>query len=244
MRNVIAIFRRELSGYFSTPVAYVFISIFLFLTGLFTFQLGNFYEARQADLLAIFTWLPWLYLFLVPAVSMRLWAEERQSGTIELLLTLPVSIAQAVVGKFLAAWLFLTIALGLTFPIVLTALYLGEPDMGVVFASYIGAALMAGSYLAIGSCVSALNKNQVISFVLSVVICFLFMLAGFSVVLDWFVKWAPQWLVDAISATSFNTHFVSVARGVIDLGDIIFFASIMVAWLYACAVLLEYKKAD
>ncbi len=244
MSRVAAIFKRELAGYFATPVAYVFIAIFLFLTGLFTFSLGMFYEARQADLNAFFTWHPWLYLFLIPAVSMRLWAEERRSGTVELLLTLPISLPEAVLGKFLAAWVFVGIALACTFPVLLTVLYLGSPDIGVILASYAGSFLMAGAYLAIGCCISAATKSQVISFIISVVICFLLLLAGFSVVMDWFTVWAPQWLVDAIVTVSFSGHFESIKRGVLELNDLIFFGSMIGVWLFACAVLLEAKKAD
>lgn len=244
MKNSLAILQRELNGYFSTPVAYVFIAIFLFLNGIFTFSLGGFYESRQATLDAFFTWHPWLYLFLVPAVSMRLWSEERRSGTIELLFTLPISMPQAIAGKFLAAWLFIVISLACTLPVVLTVNYLGDPDMGVIAAGYFGSAVMAGAYLAIGLCVSAMSKNQVISFIISVLICFLFMLAGFPAVLDWFISWAPQWLVDAINGVSFSAHFASIQRGVIELKDLIFFASMILAWLYAASIVLEAKKAD
>lgn len=244
MKNSLAILQRELIGYFSTPVAYVFIAIFLFLNGIFTFSLGGFYESRQATLDAFFTWHPWLYLFLVPSVSMRLWSEERRSGTIELLFTLPISMPQAIAGKFLAAWLFIIISLACTLPVVLTVTYLGDPDMGVIAAGYFGSAVMAGAYLAIGLCVSALSKNQVISFIISVLICFLFMLAGFPAVLEWFIDWAPQWLVDAINGVSFSAHFASIQRGVIELKDLIFFASMIFAWLYAAAIILEAKKAD
>lgn len=244
MRNISAIFWRELKGYFVTPLGYVFISIFLFLTGIFTFSLGNFYEVRQASLNSFFDWHPWLYLFLVPAVSMRLWAEERRSGTIELLLTMPVSLTQAIVGKFLAAWIFIGIALALTFPVILTVAYLGDPDMGTICAGYLGSFLMAGAYLAVGCCISAATKSQVISFVISVVICFLFLLASFSVVVDWFSGWAPQWLVDAINTISFSTHYASIQRGVIELRDAIFFVTLIMGWLYACGVVLDAKKAS
>lgn len=244
MTNIRTIFSRELRSYFSTPVAYVFIAVFLFLTGLFTFSLGGFYEARQASLRAFFDWHPWLYLFLVPSVSMRLWSEERRSGTIELLFTLPISLTQAVVGKFLAAWVFIGIALGLTFPIVVTVSYLGDPDMGIIVASYFGSFMLAGAYLAIGCCISALSKNQVISFVLTVVICFLFLLAAFPVVIDWFSAWGPQWLIEAITAISFSAHYTSIERGVIEFKTLGFMASLIVGWLYACAIVLETKKAD
>ncbi len=244
MSNIWVIFKRELTGYFATPIAYVFIVIFLFLSGIFTFYLGNFFERGQADLLPFFSFHPWLYLFLIPALAMRLWAEERKSGTIELLLTLPVTMTQAVLGKFLAAWAFTAIALALTFPIWITVNYLGSPDNGVIVAGYIGSLLMAGAFLAIGSCISAVTKNQVIAFVISVVVCLAFILSGFPMVLDFFNGWAPQVVVDAISSFSFITHFDAITKGVIDLRDLIFFISLMALWLFANAVLLEMKKAD
>ncbi len=244
MSNTIAILKRELEGYFATPVAYVFIVIFLFVSGLFTFQVSRLFEAGQASLTPFFMWHPWLYLFLIPAVSMRLWAEERKSGTIEVLLTLPVKLSHAIMGKFLAAWIFVGIALALTFPVVLTALYLGDPDDGIIIAGYIGSFLMAGSFLAIGTCMSALSKNQVISFVLSLVTCLLFILAGFDVVLDFFSAWAPGWFTEAIASLSFFTHFNAAQRGVINLTNIIFFFSLIVGWLFACGVILDMKKAE
>lgn len=244
MSAITTVFKRELRSYFVTPVAYVFIVIFLILSGAFTFYLGNFYDRGQADLQPFFTFHPWLYLFLVPAVSMRLWSEERKSGTIELLLTLPLTMWQAVVGKFLAAWAFIAIALALTFPIWITVNYLGSPDNGVIFTGYIGSLLMAGAFLAIGSCLSAATRNQVVAFILTVVICFLFLLAGFPMVLDFFRSWAPQGLVDAVSSLSFLTHFTSIGKGVLDLRDIIYFVLMIVVWLYASAVVIDLKKAD
>jgi ABC-2 type transport system permease protein len=244
MSNILAIFRREFTGYFATPVAYVFIVIFLFLTGVFTFYVGGFYERNQADLEPFFRFHPWLYLFLVPAIAMRLWSEERKSGTIELLMTLPVSITEAVIGKFLAAWLFTAVALGLTFPIWITVNYLGDPDNTVIFAGYLGSLLMAGGFLAIGSCISALTKSQVIAFVVGVVICFLFTLSGFPLVLDFFRGWAPQAIVDVIASFSFLTHFHSIKKGVIDARDVIFYATLIAFWLYANVVAIEAKKAD
>lgn len=244
MRHAISIFKREFRGYFATPIAYVFIVIFLFLIGLFTFQVSGFYEANQARLDAFFTWHPWLYLFLIPAVAMRLWAEERKSGTIELLLTLPVKPSQAIVGKFLAAWAFVGIALLLTFPMVLTALHLGNFDFGVIVSGYVGSFLMAGAFLAIGICMSALTKNQVVSFILAVVVCLLFILAGFPVVLDLFGRWAPEWLTDAVASMSFLTHFGAAERGEITLTALIFFSSLIVGWLCACNVILDIKKAQ
>ncbi|NIM68886.1 MAG: ABC transporter permease subunit [Xanthomonadales bacterium] len=244
MNAVVNIIRRELSAYFATPVAYVFIVIFLVLTGVFTFYLGGFYERGIADLDPFFRFHPWLYLFLVPAISMRLWAEERRSGTIELLLTLPITLWQAVVGKFLAAWLFLGIALALTFPVWLTVNYLGEPDNGAILAAYCGSWLMAGGFLAIGSCMSALSRNQVVAFILAVVVCFAFLLSGLPMITDLFSGWAPQALLDAIAGLSFLSHFADISRGVIDLRDLLYFALVTGFWLMANMVVLELKKAD
>ena len=244
MSAITTVCKRELRSYFATPVAYVFIVIFLVLSSAFTFYLGNFYERGQADLLPFFSFLPWLYLFLVPAVSMRLWSEERKSGTIELLLTLPITMWQAVTGKFLAAWLFIGIALALTFPLWITVNYLGYPDNGVIFASYLGAWLMAGAFLAIGSCISAATRNQVVAFILTVVVCFLLVMAGFPLVLDAFRSWAPQVLVDAIASLSFLTHFSSISKGVIDLRDLLYFVLMTGFWLYASAIVIDLKKAD
>lgn len=244
--NPIAIlFRRELASYFATPVAYVFIVIFLVLAGAFTFYLGSFYERGQADLLPFFSFHPWLYLFLIPAISMRLWAEERKSGSIELLLTLPVTMLQAVIAKFLAAWAFAGIALALTFPIWITVAYLGNPDHGTIVTGYVGSFLMAGAFLAIGSCFSALTRNQVIAFILTVVACFLLLLAGHPLVLDAAsTLFGVQFIVDAIASLSFLTHFGSISKGVIDLRDLLYFLLMIGFWLYATAVVIDLKKAD
>jgi ABC-2 type transport system permease protein len=244
MNIVKALFRRELQSYFATPVAYVFIVIFLVLMGTFTFYLGGFYERGQADLRAFFNFHPWLYLFLVPAIAMRLWAEERKTGSIEMLMTLPITPWQAVLGKYLAAWAFTAIALALTFPIWLTVNYLGDPDNGVIFAAYCGSLLMAGGFLAIGACLSALTRNQVIAFVLSVVVCFGFLLSGFPLVLDLFSGWAPQVLIDGIASLSFLTHFSNISRGVIDFRDLMFFGLLIGAFLYANTIVLQWKQAD
>jgi len=244
MNSIMAIYKRELGSYFSTPVAYVFIVIFLMLAGVFTFYLGGLYERGQADLQAFFNYLPWLYLFLIPALSMRLWAEERKSGSIELLMTLPISISHAVIGKFLAVWLFIGIALLLTFPLWLTLNYLGEPDNPVILSGYLGAFLMAGAYLAIGSCISAITRNQVIAFVISVVVSFGFILSGFPLVLDFFKDWLPQIVVNAISSMSFLTHFNSITKGVIDLRDVIYFVSFIFCWLMANVIVVDMKKSD
>jgi len=244
MSMIKALFRRELQSYFATPVAYVFIVIFLMLMGTFTFYLGGFYERGQADLRAFFNFHPWLYLFLVPAITMRLWAEERKTGTVEFLMTLPVTPTQAVLGKFLAAWAFTGIALLLTFPIWVTVNYLGDPDNGTILAAYIGSFLMAGGFLAIGSCLSAFTRNQVIAFVTSVVVCFGFLLAGFPLVLDMFYGWAPQVVVDGIASLSFLTHFADISRGVIDLRDLVYFALVIGTFLYANTIVLRWKQAD
>jgi ABC-2 type transport system permease protein len=235
---------RELRAYFATPVAFVFIVIFLALMGVFTFYLGGFYERGQADLAPFFNFHPWLYLFLVPAIAMRLWAEERKSGSIELLMTLPVTTAEAVIGKFLAAWGFTAVALALTFPIWLTVNYLGDPDNGVILAAYLGSLLMAGAFLAIGSCISAANRNQVVAFIITVVVCFVFLLAGFPLVLDFFSAWAPRFMVDTIAGLSFLTHFNSISKGVIDLRDVAYFLIVIAAWLYATTIVLDLRKAD
>lgn len=239
-----AVFKRELASYFATPLAYVFIVIFLLLAATLTFYMGGFYERDQADLQPFFIFHPWLYLFLVPAVAMRLWAEERKSGTIELLLTLPITLWQAVLGKFLAAWTFIAIALALTFPIWITVSYLGDPDHGVIVAGYLASLLMAGAFLAVGGCMSAATRSQVIAFILAVMVCFVLMLSGFSVVLDVFRGWAPTALVDAVAQLSFLSHFHAITRGVLELRDLAFFVLTIGAWLYATTLVLELRKAN
>jgi ABC-2 type transport system permease protein len=244
LRNLCAIFKREFTAYFTTPVAYVFLIVFLALAGALTFYIGNFFDRNQADLEAFFTFHPWLYLFLIPAISMRLWAEERKSGTVELLLTLPVTLWDAVLGKFLAAWLFAGVALVLTFPIWITVNFLGEPDNGAILAGYIGSFLMAGAYLAIGSCLSASTKNQVIAFVLAAAICFLFTLGGTNLVLGFAASVLPQSLVDLVASFSFLNHFDQIKKGVIDLRDLIFFLSVIGVFLFANTLVLELKKGQ
>jgi len=214
------------------------------LTGVFTFYMGNLYERGQADLDPFFTFHPWLYLFLIPAISMRLWAEERKSGSIELLMTQPITLWDAVLGKFLAAWLFAGLALAFTFPLWITVAYLGNPDNGAILAAYVGSFLMAGGFLAIGSCMSALTRNQVIAFILTAVVCFLVLLTGFPLVLDLFRGWAPQSVVAAIASLSFLTHFESISKGVIDLRDLLYFAMLIVFFLIATSVTLEVRKAQ
>ena len=244
MNGTINIMRRELTGYFATPVAYVFLVIFLVMTGVFTFYLGNFYERGFSDLDPFFRFHPWLYLFLVPAISMRLWAEERRSGTIELLFTLPLTTVDAVLGKFMAAWLFIGLALVLTIPMWITVNYLGSPDNGVILAGYLGSWLMAGSFLAIGSCMSALTRNQVVAFILSVVVCFLFLLSGLPMVMNLFKGWAPQVILDGIAGLSFFKHFADISKGVVDLRDLVYFILVTGFWLFANVVILELKKAE
>jgi gliding motility-associated transport system permease protein len=243
MKQVWAVFKRELRSYFSTPVAYVFIVAFLLLASFLTFSLGGFYEAGQANLNAFFSFHPWLYLFLVAALSMRLWAEEHRSGSIELLLTLPLNVWQAVLGKFLAVWAFTGVALVLTFPIWLTVNYLGDPDNGAILTGYIGSFLMAGGMLAIGACISALTRNQIIAFIITIVVCLALMLVGTPWILGLFAGWVPPVLLDSIASLSFYTHFSSISRGVIDLRDIVFFALLIAATLYANTIVLQMTKA-
>jgi len=244
MRSTWIIFRRELASYFATPLAYVFIVIFLVLAGTLAFFLGNFFDRGQADLQPFFSYLPWLYLVLIPALAMRLWAEERKTGTIELFLTLPISIGAAVLGKFLAAWVFAGIALALTFPFWITVNILGSPDNGVILASYIGSFLMAGAYLAVGAALSALTKNQVIAFVLTASLCFLFTVSGSTIVLGFLTGWAPEAVLNAVTSFSFLAHFSAIVRGVIDLRDAVFFVAVIALFLFANAVLVDLKKAD
>ncbi len=244
MNKVSIVFRRELRSYFATPLAYVFIVIFLVLASVFTFQLGGLFERGQADLQSFFRWHPWLYLVLIPAISMRLWAEERNSGSIELLMTLPITLWQAVVGKFLAAWCFAGIALALTFPVWITINYLGSPDNGAIVAAYIGSFLMAGGFLAIGMCMSAATRNQVIAFITAALVGFIFLLAGFPLILDLLRLALPQVLVDAVSSLGFLTHFDAISKGVIDLRDLVYFAALIGFWLTATALVLDMKKAE
>jgi ABC-2 type transport system permease protein len=235
--------RRELAGYFATPVAYVFIVIFLMMAGALTFTIGGFFARGQADLGPFFTFVPWLFLFLVPALTMRLWAEERRLGTIELLLTLPLPQWQAVVGKFLAAWAFCAIALALTFPLVLTVNFLGRPDNGVIAAGYVGCLLVAGAYLAVGAAMSAMTKNQVIAFVLAVAVCFLFAAAGSPVVTEFLSQRIPL-LAEVARGVSVTERFNALTRGVIALRDVVFFASFMGFFLFLNAVVIDHRKAD
>lgn len=236
--------RREFSSYFATPIAYVFILIFLILAGVFTFYIGNFYERGQADLVPFFSFHPWLYLFLVPAVSMRLWSEERKSGSIELLMTLPLTRLDVVVGKFLAAWLFTGLALSLTFPMWITVNYLGDPDNGIILASYVGSWMMAGGFLAIGSATSALSKSQVIAFILCGVICLMFILAGFPMVLAVFRDWLPAVIVDTVASLSFLTHFSSISKGVLSVRDVFYFLSMIIVWLVATMIIVDLKQGE
>ncbi len=236
-------FRREFAAYFATPVAAVFLSVFLVLAAALPFQLGRFYEQGQADLATFFAFHPWLYLFFVPAVAMRLWAEERKAGTLELLLTLPLTTAQAVVGKFLAAWAFVGLALALTFPMWVTVNYLGEPDNGAILAAYAGSILMAGGLLAVGSCLSAVTRSQVVAYVLSVAVGLVLLLAGHDLVLSAVRTWAPVWLVESVAAMSFLTHFQAVARGVLDLADLLYFLLTIALWLAATTIVLDRGRS-
>ena len=238
----LAICKRELRAYFTTPLAYVFIVIFVAMNGATAFFFGGLFDRGQADMTSLFSMLPWLYLFLIPAIAMRLWAEERKAGTLELLMTLPVSTAHAVFGKFLAAWIFAGIALLLTFPVWITVNWLGDPDNGIIIASYVGGLLLAGSYLAIGSFVSALTRNQVIAFVIGAAVIFLFMMSSLEIILASFRGWAPQFVVDLVQSLSFLVHYDSIVRGVIDVRDLIFYLSIMGIFLFANVVIVNHKR--
>ncbi len=244
MRALVPIVKREFASYFATPIAYVFVVIFAALAGVFTFQLGNFYERGMADLMPFFQYLPWLFLVLAPAISMRLWAEERRSGTIELLMTLPVTVTEAVVGKWLAGWLFMGLALMATFTLWATVNWLGEPDNGVIAVSYFGAWAMAGTFLAMGAALSALTRNQVIAFILAALGIFVFMTAGTPVVLDAVRAFLPEAVAEAIASLSALTHFGSVSRGVLLLSDVVYWVSMTAFWLFVNTIVVNIKKAD
>lgn len=243
MSPTMAVLRRELRSYFVTPVAYVFLVIFLVLSGILTFYVGDFYDRSIADLQPFFVMHPWLYLILVPAVSMRLWAEEAKSGTLELLLTLPINLWQAMLGKFLAAWLFVGLALLLTFPVWVTVNYLGSPDNGIIVAGYIGSWLMAGAFLAIGACLSTVTSSQVVAFILTAVVCVLLILAGQSQVLDFFQGSLPRKLVNGVAHLSMLRHYEAIARGVLDVRDLLYFVLTIVAWLTAGVLVLDMKRS-
>lgn len=249
MHNIAVIFKRELKGYFNSPIAYVVLFIWLVAASSFTFFFSGFFERGQADLLPFFSYHPWLFLILIPAISMRLWSEERKSGSIELLLTLPISMVDAVIGKFLAGWVFTGVCLFFTFPMWMTVSYLGDPDHGAIFAGYIGSFLMAGGFLAIGSCISAITKNQVIAFVVTAAVCFLVNLSGYPIALDgiesfltWIIDWEPRAILDTIASFSFLNRFNDIMRGVISIRDVIYFLSLIALWLYANVVVIEMKK--
>jgi len=243
VKTVVTLVKRELGAYFTSPVAYVFLVIFLLLTGFFTFTAGNFFERGEASLAAFFGWHPWLYLVVVPAIGMRLWAEERRSGTIELLFTLPIATWQAILAKFLASWLFIGLALALTFPAIITVNVLGEPDNGAIFAGYLGSFFLAGAYLAVTCMTSAMTRNQVVAFILSVVVCLFLVLAGFNPVTDLMVRWASPAVVDTVAAFSVVTHFDGFQRGVIDARDLVFFLSVIGFALFATGVILRGHRA-
>ncbi len=242
VRNVWTIAKRELAGYFTSPVAYIFIIIFLVLVGFFTFMVGEFLESNQASLAPFFFWHQWLFLFLVPAIGMRLWSEERRSGTIELLLTMPVTVTQAILGKFLAAWLILALALAFTFPMVITVNYLGDPDNGVIFASYLGSLLVAGTYLSVSITTSATTRNQVVAFITAVVICLFLLLAGWPPVTQMLVNWAPNWLVDTVAGFSVIPHYDALQRGIVSLRDLLYFISIIGFALFVTGVIVHSRR--
>ena len=241
--NILAIAKRELTSYFTSPVAYVFLVIFLLLTGFFTFTVGNFFERGEANLASFFTWHPWLYLVLVPAIGMRVWSEERRSGTMELLLTMPVNPWEAILAKFLASWIFLAIALALTFPVIITVNLLGEPDNGQIVAGYLGSVFLSGAYLALTCMTSAMTRNQVIAFILSVVLCLFLILAGFNPVTDMLTRWASPAVVQVVAAFSVLTHYGSFQNGVIDLRDLVYFLSLIGFALFATSVIIRNHRA-
>lgn len=243
IRNTKAIAKRELVSYFESPVAYVFIIVFLMLLGFLTFFISHFYEIGQADLRPFFFWFPWLFLILVPAAAMRLWAEERRSGTIETLLTLPVTMAEAILGKFLAAWVFIGIIIALTFPLVLTTAYLGNPDKGAVVSGYIGCFFLAGAYLSAGMLTSAFTRNQVISFVLALMICLFLLLAGWPPVTDLLVRWAPEWLTSGVAAFGFMPHYEACQKGILDTRDLAYYLSVILFMLFGTYLVLENRKS-
>jgi len=243
MNTTMIIFKREFMSFFATPVAYVFILVFLLMSGLFTFILGNFFERGQSDLLPFFSFHPWLYLFVVPAIAMRSWSEERKSGNIELLMTLPISTGQIMAGKFFAAWAILGVCLLLTFPLWLTVDYLGSPDHGIIAAAYASSWLMSGAFLAISMCMSALNKNQVIAFIMASTVCFLLLLAGTPAVLDVFESWVSNYVLDSIASISFLSHFQAMSKGIISLNDVVYFILSIMFWLSAGYLAIESKKA-
>lgn len=241
--HIRAIAKRELASYFTSPVAYVFLVIFLLMTGFFTFAVSNFFERGEANLSPFFFWHPWLYLVLVPAIGMRLWSEERRSGTMELLLTMPVNAWEAILAKFLASWLFLAIALALTFPVVVTVNVLGDPDNGQIAAGYCGSLLLSGAYLALTCITSAMTRNQVIAFILAVVSCLFLILAGFNPVTDMLTRWASPALVEAVAAFSVITHYDSFQKGVLDVRDILYFMSVIGFALFATSVIIRNHRA-
>ena len=244
MTNTLFVIRRELADYFTTPVAYVFIVVFLVLLGALTFFMGSFFGRGQADLSAFFQFHAWVYMLLIPAISMRMWAEERKSGTIELLMTLPLSLKQVVIGKYLAAVIFVTITLALTFPLWITVNYLGDPDNGIILTGYVGSLLMAAGVLAIGAFISALTKNQVVAFVITTAVCFVLIASGAPIVLSLFSGWAPKFLIEFIASLSFLTHYADISKGVLDLRDAIYFLSVITVFLVANMLAVDRLKAE
>ena len=243
MNGFYAVFKREFKGYFTTPVAYVFLVIFLFFSGYLTFKQG-FYEARQADMRAFFMNLPLLFVFMVPAVAMRLWSEERKNGSVELLFTLPITISGAIWGKFLAAWCFLALAVCLTFPMPITLCYLGDPDIGLIITGYIASLLMAGGFLAVGCFFSALTKSQVISFILSVVACAVLVFAGMPTTMSYLSTFLPSAMVSVVENMSLQVHFESIQKGVLELKDLSYFILLIAGWITASGIILNERKAN
>jgi len=244
MNAIWAISKREFASFFVTPVGYIFIAVFLSLSGVFAFMFGNLYERGEADLLPFFNYHPWLYLFLVPAMAMRSWSEERKSGTIELLMTLPLTTKSIVLGKFLAAWAVLGICLMLTAPLWITINYLGSPDNGVILASYFGSWLMSGAFLSLSMIMSALTKSQVVAFILAVVVCFFFVLSGSEIIIEPLSNFAPAWFTDMVTSLSFLSRFRDIAKVILNANDLVFFITTIVLCLFANQLVIDLNKAS
>lgn len=243
MNPLFVITKREFLGYFTTPIAWIFLIVFVMFSAILTFYAGDFFVRNQADMQSFFTFQPWLYVLMIPAISMRLWAEERHQGTIELLMTLPFSTTQLVLGKFLASLAFMALALFLTIPVWITVNYLGTPDNGVIIVSYLASFLIAGTFLSVGSCVSAMTKNQIISFIISMALCMLLMFIGSDALMNLFAPVVTEKVLKILQSFSFLMHFASLIRGVLDFRDILFFISCSGLFLFATVIVLDHKKA-
>jgi len=242
VKSLIAVYRREILSYLTTPLAYVFVAVFLIAVGTFTFQVGEFFEQGRADLAAFFAFHPWLFIVFMPAIAMRLWSDEARSGAIELLLTLPAPTWSLVLGKFLAAWSVAGIALVLTFPIWMTVNYLGDPDNAAIFVGYLASFLMAGAYIAIGEALSALTSTQVVAFVLAVLVCFVATAAGLPLVLDFLKGAIGGGIAEGIGSLSILQHFDAAQRGVIELRSLVYFLSLIALALTGSMLAVDARR--